>query len=229
MTGAAGRFPKMVETAPDVDGEELLAALDVPPPRATLVLNGSAGILAPGDADHLAAVFGADGLAGAVAGERLTAVTGGTDAGIFSILGRSLVAHSAPVIGVAPRSLVSWPGGPPAAGRVALEPHHSHFVLVEGDAWGDETATLLSLSRALSRSAPSVAVICGGGPVTRNEVLGHVRDRRPLVVLGGSGRLADELAAGTAGIADGAKMTVCPVSAGGPALARAVVDALWPR
>ena len=221
-----GQFPKVIETSPGVDGDQLLAALDVPPPRATLVLNGSAGVLDAGVADHLAAVFGEDGLAGTVSRERLTTVTGGTDAGIFSILGRAMVDRTAPLIGVAPRALVSGPG---RSGQVPLEPHHSHFVLVEGDAWGDETGTLLALSRALSRSAPSVAVICGGGPDTRNEVLGHVGDGRPLVVLGGSGRLADELAAGTAGVGDGAKVTVCPVAAGGPALARAVVDALWPR
>ena len=221
-----GRFPRVIETAPGVEGDELLAALDVPPPRATLVLNGSAGVLDSDVVDQLASVFGADGLAGTVSREQLTTVTGGTDAGIFAILGRAIRDRSAPLIGVAPRALVSRPG---RSGQMALEPHHSHFVLVDGDRWGDETATLLALSRALGRSAPSVAVICGGGPVTRNEVLGHVRDGRPLVVLGGSGRLADELAAGTAGIVDGGKITVCPVAAGGPALARAVVDALWPR
>jgi SLOG in TRPM, prokaryote len=218
--------PKVVETASDVEGDEVLAALDVPPPRATLVLNGSAGALDSGVAEHLAAVFGADGLAGTVSRERLTTVTGGTDAGIFAILGRAIVDRSAPLIGVAPRALVSGPGG---SGQVPLEPHHSQFVLVDGDEWGDETATLLALSRALGRTAPSVAVICGGGPVTRKEVLGHVRDGRPLIVLAGSGRLADELALGTTALVDGAKITVCPVDAGGHALARSVVDALWPR
>jgi hypothetical protein len=215
----------VVDASPDVDGDELLAALGLPPPQATLVLNGSTAHLDSGVAGDLVAVFGDDGLAGAVSRQRLTTVTGGTDAGIFSILGRALADRTAPLIGVAPRALVSGPGG---SGRVPLEPHHTHFVLVDGDEWGDETPALLALSRALSRSGPSVAVICGGGPVTRNEVLGHVRDGRPLIVLGGSGRLADDLAAGTAGIGDGARMTVCPVDAGGPALAEAVAEALWP-
>lgn len=217
--------PRVVETPPGADGDHLLAALDVPPPRATLVLNGSTGDLDAAVADHLAAAFREDGLAEAVSRERLTTVTGGTDAGIFSILGRALVDRSAPLIGVAPLDLVSWSGG---AGQVPLEPHHSHFVLVEGDEWGDETSTLLAVARALGRRAPSVAVICGGGPVTRNEALGHVRDGRPLVVLAGSGRFADDLAQGVEDLGDGAKVTVCPVDAGGPALARAVIGALWP-
>lgn len=225
---SSGRLPKMVETSPDVGEDELLAALDLPPARGTLVLNGSAGVLESGVARDLSAAFGDDGLAGTASRERLTTVTGGTDAGIFSVLGRAMADRSAPLVGVAPLGRVSWPGRPAGAGLIALEPHHSHFVLVEGDEWGDETATLLALSQALSRSGPSVAVICGGGPVTRREVLGHVRDGRPLVVLAGTGRVADELAAGTAELGAPAKVTVCPVDAGGPALARAVVEALWP-
>ncbi|MGH9265913.1 MAG: hypothetical protein ACRD1D_14585, partial [Acidimicrobiales bacterium] len=164
------------------------------------------------------------------------------DAGIFSILGRAMTNRSAPLVGVAPGRLVTWPGRAGSSGdadgsRVPLEPHHSHFVLVDGQAWGDETEALLGLSRALARHGPSVAVVCGGGPVTRKEVLGHVRDRRPVVVLAGSGRFADELAAAVAGegqelhpetsqIVGRGALTVCPIDAGGEALDQAVRTAL---
>jgi hypothetical protein len=84
---------------------------------------------------------------------------------------------------------------------VPLEPHHTHFVLVDGDAWGDETPALLALAGALARLAPSVAVICGGGAVTRTEVAGHQRAGRPIVAVAGSGRVADELPA--SGVAPG--------------------------
>ena len=208
---------QVVHTAADVDGDELLIALGLPPPRGTVVLNGSAAELDPSLATRLAEVVGRPGLAGLAERERLTVVTGGTDAGIFSILGQAMTTRSEPLVGVAPRSLVQPDGGVP------LEPHHSHFVLVDGDEWGDETATLLALARALARQAPSVAVICGGGPVTRREALGHVRDGRPIVVLAGSGRYADELARERVHTGD---ITVCALSDGADALVAAVLAAL---
>ncbi len=153
--------------------------------------------------------------------------------------------RSAPLVGIAPRRLVTWPGRLPAAlrwldrSRVPLEPHHSHFLLVDGVRWGDETPAFLALAGALSERAPSVAVVCGGGPVTRQEVLGHVRDDRPVLVLDGSGRFADELAAALDGRAPGQRydptlaeivadgdVSVCALSAGASALSDAVHAAL---
>jgi SLOG in TRPM, prokaryote len=240
-----GTSAHLLETPPDTGGDELLAALRLPPPKGTIVLNGSVAALELGLGERLAAVVGTDGLAGAVEREGLTAVTGATDAGIFSILGRAMAGGPAPLVGVAPRRLVTWPGRLPPAlrwldrGRVPLERHHSHFVLVDGHEWGDETPALLALARALHVLAPSVALVCGGGPVTRNEVLGHVRDGRPVVVVAGSGRFADELAAALNGqradddasveeiVAHG-RFTVCPLSDGASALVEAVHAALRP-
>lgn len=229
-----GRTAVCVEAPRDASGDDLVVLLGLAPPRATIVVNGTATELEGALAADLSGALGADGLAGAADRHGLTVVTGGTDAGIFSILGRAMAARSGALVGVAPGGLVTWPGGP-VGDRVPLEPHHSHFLLVEGDAWGDETAALLALAEALGRLAPSVAVICGGGPVTRSEALGHTRCRRPLVVVAGSGRVADELVgdsppaeAETAEIVACGRITVCPLSAGGPALVQAVLAALEP-
>lgn len=238
ITFPSGSTARVVEVEAGVDGADLVEALRLPRPRGTVVFNGSAAEIDHGLRELLARVVGQGGLAGTAGRERLTVVTGGTDAGIFSILGRAMTNRSAPLVGVAPGRLVTWPGRAAASGvRVPLEPHHSHFVLVDGEAWGDETEALLGLARALGRQGPSVAVICGGGPVTRKEVLGHVRDRRPVVVLAGSGRFADELAAAAGGeghdlhpetsqIVGRGRLTVCPMDAGGAALDQAVRAAL---
>jgi hypothetical protein len=167
----------VAEVRPDVRGDELIAALELPAPRATVVLNGTTAECDPGLTGVLAA------LAGAVIRERLTVLTGGTDAGIFHLLGAEMAEPTAPLIGVAPAG----------RGGVALEPHHTHVVLVQGDFWGVETPVLLALAEALDRLAPSVAVICGGGPVTRVEADGHLRAGRPLLAVAGSGGVADEL------------------------------------
>ncbi len=167
----------IVEVRPDVAGDELLAALRLPAPRATVILNGGTAEVDRRWAPALEA------LAGAAMRERLTVLTGGTDAGIFSLFGAALTQPSAPLIGVAPCDRDGVP----------LEPHHTHVVLVQGDAWGDETPALLALAEALGRLAPTVAVICGGGPVTRREVAGHVRAGRPVIAVAGSGGVADEM------------------------------------
>lgn len=170
----------VVEVRPDVPGYELMAGLELPAPRATLVLNGSTTEVDSRFAPML------EELAAAGVRERLTVVTGGTDAGIFSLFGAAMTDPSAPLVGVAPC----------VRDGVALEPHHTHLVLVHGDYWGVETPVLLSLADALMALAPSVAVICGGGPVTRTEVAGHVRSGRPVIAVAGSGGVADELGSG---------------------------------
>ncbi|MDQ3898134.1 MAG: hypothetical protein M3326_12990 [Actinomycetota bacterium] len=223
------RFPTgvtacAVEAPADARGEDVLDALDLPAPWGAVVLNGTTGELDPDLAVRLAPVLGA------LAARRPTILTGGTDAGIFSILGRA-AAGDAPLVGVAPRHLVTWPGGPAGSGRVPLEPHHSHFVLVDGDEWGDETPALLEIAAALCRRAPCVVLICGGGPVTAAEALDHVRAGRPVVVVEGSGRFADVLAGAvrrrtdTGAMAEIARgeVTVCPLSSGPAGLVAAVL------
>ena len=230
---AGGASAIAVEVDHDANGETVLSDLGLPAPRGTVVLNGTTGDLEPELRARLTVVLGLVGLAGALEAERLTAVTGGTDAGVFAMVGGAVGDRRAPLIGVAPAGMVSWPGRRPdedlvEGRRVALEPHHSHFVLVAGRRWGDETPVLLALAAALGASAPSVAVICGGGHLTRNEARGHFRARRRLVVLAGSGRFADELAAdpGALDPAGNDLVHVCPVSGGPAAVVAAVLTAL---
>lgn len=75
----------------------------------------------------------------------------------------------------------------------ALEPHHSHFVLVESAEWGGETGKMLELARAFN--APIVAILVNGGSIAADESLQSVRNGWPLLAVEGSGRFADELSA----------------------------------
>jgi SLOG in TRPM, prokaryote/Protein of unknown function (DUF4231) len=68
-------------------------------------------------------------------------------------------------------------------------------VLVDGQEWGDETSTMMRLAGALAADVPSLAVLAGGGAIAKRELLGHLRAGRQVVVLAGTGRLADEVAA----------------------------------
>ena len=140
------------------------------------------------------------GIASIAIEEGLTVVTGGTDAGIFALFGQAIGdRRTAPCIGVAPTGRVAWSDtgaahAPEDEQLAALEPHHSHFLLVSGDTWGVEAAAMIALCDSLGSECASVAVIAGGGGGARAEVLLHVRARRDLIVLAGSGRFAGQLA-----------------------------------
>ena len=55
---------------------------------------------------------------------------------------------------------------------------------------------------AIAGGHPAVALLVGGGDGTRVEVIEHLLRHRPIVVLGGSGRLADTVAQGLASSSD---------------------------
>src|ERR1051326_1541043 len=160
-TVLSGGTEALVVAAPaSASGAEVASALGIERARGLLVLNGGTEELPPAEAERLSLLF-RDGLAPVVPAGGVTVVTGATDAGIFRLLGEALDGKAtAPVIGVAPAGRV---GTESQEQPVPLEPHHSHFVLVEGADWGDETPLMLSLSDALSASAPSVVVLASGG------------------------------------------------------------------
>jgi SLOG in TRPM, prokaryote len=195
-----GHRAQLVEAGKQVPASAIVSALGLSSGPLLLVHGGTTEI-EPRFAGRLEAVLH-DGVAKAVVAERVRVMTGGTAAGIFTALGRALEAAPPPaLIGVAVAARVTWPGRVPAwfrrwldRKRVPLEPHHTHFMLVQGNDWGDETPTMLALADALSAQAPSVALLAGGGAVARQEVMGDVRAGREVVALAGTGRFADELA-----------------------------------
>lgn len=211
-----GNRAQAVYVSAGADGAAIVAALRLPPPRAVLLLSGGASDMSPAGMAQLRGLL-ADGVARVADEEGITIIDGGTQAGVMQMLGegRAAAGGDAPLIGVCPADLVSWPGrvlsppvlstaegsrgGPADDARVPLEPNHTHFVLTDGDHWGTETETTFALAAALSEGVPSVAVLVNGGPVARDEVLHNVRQGREIMVIRGSGRLADEIAAAVAG------------------------------
>src|SRR4029077_4873675 len=99
------------------------------------------------------------------------------------------------LLGVAPAGKVTYPGGPPVAGNdsAPLDPNHSHFVLVDGNEWGSETETLFELAAGFN--VPVLAILVNGGAIAKDELLQSVRENWPVIVIEGSGRLADDVAA----------------------------------
>ncbi len=189
-----GGRARVVQLESPEAAETILRALDLPRPRGLLLLHGGAAGLPEATRDRLRDLF-FHGLAPLVAREGLAVLDGGTQAGVMQLMGEAMAAvrGHAPLIGVCPAAQVTWPQGPQDARRVPLEPHHTHFVLTPGQNWGEETFYLFALAQALNRTIPSLALLVDGGPVSLEEVRYNVRQVRPLLVVRGSGRLADAL------------------------------------
>jgi hypothetical protein len=197
ITFPNGNPARLVTASPEASARGLLEELGFGQPKSLIMLTGGADELDDALKAQLDPLFVSIARAAAELGALI--IDGGTSAGIMQMMGRSMAEQKrkTPLLGVAPREQVSYPGGPVEAeveGKVALEPNHSHFVLVEGKDWGDEVETMYGLAEELSRSVPVLTLLINGGPVAKQELLESVRRGWPIIVIEGSGRLADEVA-----------------------------------
>jgi hypothetical protein len=127
---------------------------------------------------------------------QLTVIDGGTDAGVMRLMGMGRSAQKAtfPLVGVAPARKVHLPETTPLSGTQPLEPHHTHFVLTPGFAWGAESPWIAQIATILAGNQPSMTLLVNGGTVSLIDVQASLAEQRPVFVLAGSGRLADDIA-----------------------------------
>jgi SLOG in TRPM, prokaryote len=124
-------------------------------------------------------------------------IDGGTDSGVMQVIGRARVAaeHCFPLVGVAAEGTVDTgynvPTNPDAA---ALEPHHTHFVLIPGCEWGDESPWLGHVAEAIADGCPMLTMVVNGGEITLDDVCASLGRLRPVLVLAGTGRVANAIA-----------------------------------
>jgi hypothetical protein len=186
------------------DADELpgaLTALGLVPPRPTVVVVGGAGGLDDAALRRLRSVF-ASGIVPVLERCGAAAVDGGTFSGVMRLLGetRSTLKAAFPLVGVVAAGTVIVPGRPvPSGADAVLEPHHTHFVLVPGNQWGAESPWIVQTAGVLAGGAPSVTVLVNGGEIAYTDVEGSLQAGRCVVVVAGSGRTADTLAAALAG------------------------------
>lgn len=166
-------------------------------PRPVLVLVGGASGMTSAYLEQLSAFF-TEVICPVMEAHQGLVIDGGTDAGIMSLMGKSRQGtHSTfPLIGVAAQGTVCLPQQMPPADfsdYALLEPHHTHFVLVPGSLWGDEAPWIAEVANVLTRHR-SLTLLVNGGKISWQDVSYSVRAQRPVLVLAGSGRTADELA-----------------------------------
>lgn len=186
---------------------EALAAVGLTGSRPVVVVVGGAGGSSAADVERLAPVF-RRGLVPAIERARAVAVDGGTDAGVMRLLGRARDAHRATfsLVGVAAEGTVRVPGSARIRDDAAdPAPHHTHLVLVRDPrpgaptSWGDEAPWISWTAGVLAGPSPSVTVLVNGGDIAYRDAAASLEAHRPLVVLAGSGRTADEITAALRG------------------------------
>ena len=130
-------------------------------------------------------------------------VDGGTDAGVMRLMGyaRNQIKAQFPLIGVAPIGKVIIPEQTttPSDDACPLQSDHTHFVLVPGDNWGDESSWIVDVATVLAGEYPSVTVLINGGEITFADALNSVSAGRLVIAVAGSGRTADKLASALIG------------------------------
>jgi TRPM family ion channel len=157
--------------------------------RPALVVVGGANGMSRGDLRRVDPVF-RDVLAPVAERLGATVIDGGTDTGVMQLMGtaRGEGGWRFPLVGVVVDELAD-----------ALEPNHTHFVLVPGSEWGEEAPWLASVATVVAGADASVTVLVNGGEIAFADVRHSLRAGRHVVVLDGSGRTADVLAAAVRG------------------------------
>lgn len=189
-TKAVGMYaPK--GTRPEVIRDQL----KLTPTAPTLFIVGGAGGMSDDDIKRTQRII--DTIAEFAEKNGLIIIDGGTESGIMQMVGdsRRRGKYTFPLIGIAPLKKIKFPGYDNLSAEGELEDSHSHFVLVEGDAWGAESALIQNLARCLSgySTYPMLGMLINGGNVALGELKMAVDNRIPMILLEGSGRAADQV------------------------------------
>jgi SLOG in TRPM, prokaryote len=201
VNGTAGDRPgpRVAQVAQAADLPGALKTLGIGMPRPVLVLVGGAGGMTADQQTAMAEAM--KQLVPALDRWGAAVVDGGTDSGVMQVMGqaRDATGVSFPLIGVAAECTVTPSGTSPTGGTAQLEPHHTHVILVPGDSWGDESPWLSSVATALAGRQPSLTLVVNGGQLTYDDIGHSLLAGRPVIVLEGTGRTADAIAAAAGG------------------------------
>ncbi|CCH33638.1 hypothetical protein ABZ816_22445 [Actinosynnema sp. NPDC047251] len=179
------------------DADIRVRALHLPRARPVLAVLGP--VDAP-EAELAAAVLPVLRAVLAAAAQRDAVVlTAGADTGITHLVGLAADALDGKwprLVGVAPSGKVAV-DAEPVGDEVRLNGNHDTAVLVPGSQWGEEVPVLFRTVEAVAGARrPALAFLVGGEDGARAALVDHLGRDRPLLVLAGTGGLADDIAGG---------------------------------
>ncbi|MCW3107373.1 MAG: hypothetical protein JWQ09_1879 [Segetibacter sp.] len=193
---------------------EIVRKLDnIIPFKKVIMVLGGADETDLNEPNKLTQLFGL-GIARAAVEASAVIIDSGSPKGITAMMGEGVAArgYKTSIIGVAPLAVVKDANGIPD--QSLLDANHSHFILVSGEKRGSETSIMFKVAQELSNPAtqitegnkqgsvktksskvPAIAILAGGGPIAKNEVVRAVRQNLPVIIIKGSGGIADEIVA----------------------------------
>jgi len=180
-----------VEAANISDNDEIqdaLNKLEIPHPKTVIVLVGGAGGI---EAEDEFPMKKAINIVARLAEETQSVIVdGGTQAGIMMEIGeqRKNNNFTFPLIGVVFDSLIIN-----EEPKSILDPNHTHFFLIPGSDWGDESGWIAKIATAVAGDEKSITVLVNGGNISRTDVEYGLIENRPAYIMRGTGRLADEI------------------------------------
>jgi hypothetical protein len=199
---SSARDPAVWIVRPDRSpSSELSAArehLGLTDPRPVLVLVGGAANLAHDIRDELLHLF--ERIAPLLDALDAAVIDGGTAFGVMAVMGQARHRSGAgfPLLGIAPQGAVAIDedasNDPANTGdKARLDPNHTHFLLVPGEHWGDESPWLGAAADHLADGRATLMMVAAGGDVTRLDVMHRLHAGGRVLVLAGSGGTADRL------------------------------------
>lgn len=175
----------------DKDIQEALTELQIPHPKTVIVLVGGAGGIGFWDKFPMRKAIRI--IANLAEETQSVIVDGGTQAGIMKEIGKQRKQNkfSFPLIGVVFDSLLMR-----EAPESILDPNHTHFFLIPGEDWGDESAWISKIATAIASDKKSMTILVNGGNISRTDVQYSLLENRTAVVMRGTGRMANEITLG---------------------------------
>lgn len=173
------------------DIQKAIEALQIPRPKPVIVLVGGAGGIGWWDRFPMRKAIGI--IARLAQETQPVVIDGGTQAGIMKEIGaqRKRNKFSFPLVGVVFDSLLMK-----EEPRSILDPNHTHFFLIPGDDWGDESAWISKIATQIAGDKKSITILVNGGPISRTDVGYSILEDRPAFVMRGTGRMADKITLG---------------------------------
>lgn len=195
LTFDSGQTALAIRADQQAELPDVLKQIGLDGSRSVLVVVGGASNISEADFLRIKRLF-TEVLAPIAESLGAYVVDGGTNAGVMKLMGeaRTQIGAKFALIGVTPENKVALPNQQePSADLTPLEPNHTHFVLVPGDNWGDESPWISSVATVLADNSPSLTVLLNGGEITFEDAFSSVNTGRLVVVIAGSGRTADIL------------------------------------
>ena len=185
-----GATARAVNITDDKEIQEALTELEIPQSKPVIVLVGGASGIGWLDKFPMSKAIRIIARLAEETGAVL--VDGGTQAGIMTEIGKQRKQNnfSFPLVGVVFDKLLMQ-----QEPDSILDPNHAHFILIPGNDWGAESAWIAKIATVIAGNKKSITVLINGGNISRSDVEYSLMENRPVFVMRGTGRLADEITA----------------------------------